>query len=233
MKSPYSLNRQRKFPIVVESSTGREEARPRVDVCTTVAIKITEQRGWRRFLRSVSRSREHRRFLFSIHISRSAVEGSRDVGKKPTRERIEGKNGVLTGIQRERERERGGLKRSRRFPDPVYRLLPSFAETIVENLERQCESCLQPPTQRTNNRTAGLFLCGFAFHLLCSAHPLLFSARRRCVLLSFSLLLRFFPIPPPSVLFCFCSGWILALKGNEHRIKSHVHIVHYHRSKRK
>lgn len=200
MKSPYSLNRQRKFPIVVESSTGREEARPRVDVCTTVAIKITGQRGWRRFLRSVSRSQEHRRFLFSIHISRSAVEGSRDVGKKPTRERIEGKNGVLAGTQRERER---GLKRSRRFPDPVYRLLPSFAETIVENLERQCESCLQPPTQRTNNRTAGLFLCGFAFHLLCSAHPLLFSARRRCVLLSFSLLLLFFLFF--LLLFCFVS----------------------------
>lgn len=135
--------------------------------------------------------------------------------------------------ERKRERQRGGLKRSRRFPDPVYRLLPSFAETIVENLERQCESCLQPPTQRTNNRTAGLFLCGFAFHLLCFAHPLLFSARRRCVLLSFSLLLLFFSILPPSVLFCFCSGWILALKGNEHRIKSHVHVVHYHRSKRK
>lgn len=113
------------------------------------------------------------------------------------------KGGTGWNTERKRERQRGGLKLSRRFPDPVYRLLPSFAETIVENLERQCESCLQPPTQRTNNRTAGLFLCGFAFHLLCSAHSLLFSVRRRCVLLSFSLLLLFFLFF--LLLFCFVS----------------------------
>ena len=215
----------RRIPLAGEDDRERErENSSRVDVCATVAIKITGQRrdGGDFCVRYKSLRGSIGVSFFDPYFQ--GGEGSLDAVKKP---KLHGR--WERGRETEREKRRGALKRSRRFPDPVYRL-PSFAETIVENLERQCESCLRPPTQRTNNR-AHWFVSLVASPSTHSA-PIPFVLRSSTLRPVVSLL----SLSPVSSLclpyfFRLCSGRVLGLKASEHRINSHVVHVDRQRSK--